>query len=421
MNSVVEDISATKKRITIEASAIEIEGEIQKSLNEVKDRTRIPGFRQGKAPMSLIEKRFRKDVENNVLEKLIPQYYKDALKAAELTPLLPPVMEAQDYKTKGALKMVCTVEVRPKVDDLVYIGLPINEIDIEVTDDEVQTHLTRLSMSKAIYAPAADRPVDRDDLVVLDYTGNAGAGEGETKKDQFIKIGSEAFPDSFYAAIIGKNKGDTVEAEAVFPADHLNSQYSGKTVNFQIAIKDIKALQTPPMDDEFAKDVGFDTLEDLRNHIRKTLAEMKKDKAVKAEKGDMIRKLSDKYTFDLPETALKQEIDTIVSQAKTLDAYKDTPEEEIRAKFNDDAIRSVKIMVLLDIIGEKENVQATEDDLRERLVSMAYASSMSPEALLQYYNTQEGALESLRYSVFREKVVDVIYSKAVATKKEASE
>ncbi|MEO5360074.1 MAG: trigger factor [Nitrospirota bacterium] len=415
MNSVVDDISAVKKRITIEASAIEIEGEIQKSLNEVKDRTRVPGFRQGKAPMSLIEKRFRKDVENNVLEKLIPQYYKDAVKAANLTPLLPPVIEAQDYKTKGALKLVCTVEVRPKVDDLVYEGLPVNEINIEVTDDEVQTQLNRLSMSKAVYVPAAERPVEMDDLVVLDYSA---AGDEEPKIDQFIKVGSEAFPDSFYTPIIGKNRGDTAEAEVVFPAEHLNSLYSGKTVNFKITIKDIKALQLPTIDDEFAKDLGFDKIDDLRSHINKTLVDMKRDKALKAEKGEMIKKLADKYTFDLPETAMKQEIDSIVSHAKELDAYKDTPEEEIKAKFYDDAVRNVKIMVLLDIIGEKEAVKVTEEDMRERLVSMAYASSMAPEALLQYYNTQEGALESLRYSLFREKVVDSIYSKAVAAIKE---
>jgi trigger factor len=115
---------------------------------------------------------------------------------------------------------------------------------------------------------------------------------------------------------------------------------------------------------------------------------------------------------------MKQEIESIVSQAKTLDAYKDTPEEEIKAKFHDDAVRSVKIMVLLDIIGEKEDVKVSEEDMREKLVSMAYSSSMSPEALLQYYNTQEGALEGLRYTVFREKVVDSIYSKAAVTKKE---
>ncbi|MBF0515618.1 MAG: trigger factor [Nitrospirae bacterium] len=415
MNSVVEDISATKKRITIEASAIEIEGEIQKSLNEVKDRTRVPGFRQGKAPMSLIEKRFRKDVENNVLERLIPQYYQEAVKAAELTPLLPPVIESQDYKTKGALKLVCAVEVRPRVDGLVYEGLPVSEVNVVLEDDEVDSQMSRIAMSRAVYVPAAERPLEMDDLVVLDYIAS---GDEEPVTDQFLKVGSEAFPESFYSAIIGKNRGETGEAECVFPPEHLNSRYSGRTVNFKITIKDIKALQLPVIDDEFAKDVGFDSLVDVRTHISKTLTEMKRDKALKAEKGDMIRKLADKYTFDLPETALKQEINSIVANAKTLDAYKDTPEEEIKAKFNDDAVRNVKIMVLLDIIGEKEAVAVTENDMKEKLISMAYASSMSPEALLQYYNTQEGALESLRYSVFREKVVDAIYSKAVVTKKE---
>ncbi|MCG6553744.1 MAG: trigger factor [Candidatus Magnetominusculus sp. LBB02] len=418
MNSVIEDITATKKRIIIEASAIEIEGEIQKALTEVRDRTRIPGFRQGKAPMSLVEKRFRKDAENNVLEKLIPQYYKDAVKAADLTPLLPPVIESQDYKTKGSLRMVCAVEVRPRVADLVYEGLPVNEINVELADDEVQNQLNRLAMSKAVYSPVSDRPVEMDDLVVLDYSSSA---DDEPKKDQFIKVGSEAFPESFYTNIIGKGKGDTVEANAEFPAEHLNAQYSGKSVNFQITIKDIKALQLPPIDDEFAKDVGFDGLEELREHIKKTLLQMRKDKALKAEKGEMIKTLADKYQFDLPETALKQEIESIVHHARELDAYKDTSEDDIKAKFKEDAERNVKIMVLLDIIGEKEAVKVTEEDMKERLISMAYSSSMAPEALLQYYNTQEGALESLRYSLFREKVVDAIYAKAAVVKKEATQ
>lgn len=296
----------------------------------------------------------------------------------------------------------------------------LGEEEGDVSDDvsadfEDDSQMSRIAMSRAVYVPAAERPLEMDDLVVLDYIAS---GDEEPVTDQFLKVGSEAFPESFYSAIIGKNRGETGEAECVFPPEHLNSRYSGRTVNFKITIKDIKALQLPVIDDEFAKDVGFDSLVDVRTHISKTLTEMKRDKALKAEKGDMIRKLADKYTFDLPETALKQEINSIVANAKTLDAYKDTPEEEIKAKFNDDAVRNVKIMVLLDIIGEKEAVAVTENDMKEKLISMAYASSMSPEALLQYYNTQEGALESLRYSVFREKVVDAIYSKAVVTKKE---
>lgn len=407
MNSLVEDLSSTKKRIIIEVQAAEVEQEIQKSLNEVKKKTKMAGFRPGKAPMSLIEKRYRKGVETEVLERLIPDYYADAVKSANLSPLTQPVVERRDYESRGDLKLVCSVEVRPTVEGLQYEGLPVKEITVDVQEDEVQGQLKRIAISKSTYAPV-DRPLRVDDLIVADLDV---IEENKILADQFIKVGSDMFPNDFYTPLLGLSRGESNTISLSFPDDFHNADFRGKTLTFKVMIKDVKDLSTPVLDDEFAKDVGFDNLDALVQNVREGLLDMKKDRALKTQKGELVKSLVEKYDFEVPEGVLQTELDSVVRQMKTYDTYKELPEELLREKFRDDAIQSVKSMVILDIIGEKENVKITEEELKNKLIQQAYAASVSPESLLQYYKTQEGALDMLKYTLFREKVVDIIYSR----------
>ncbi|MEO5357578.1 MAG: trigger factor [Nitrospirae bacterium YQR-1] len=415
MNSVVEDVSITKKRLTIEAAASEVEQEVQKSLNDVRMKSRLPGFRPGKAPMSLIEKKYRKDVETDVVERLVTEYYNDAMKSSNLRALTQPVVESRDYVSKGGIKLVISFEVRPPIEGLTYDGLPIKAVKETVTDEELEAQIKRISVSKSTYTPV-ERPVELDDLIVADYVV---IDDNKEHVDQFIKMGAGVFPDNFYKALTGKNKGETTEVKVAFPESYPNQDLKGREVDLKVTIKEIKALSTPELDDDFAKDLGFDDLQSLRKAVTENMLAMKTDRAQKEGKAELIKTLVEKYDFEIPETLLKHEIDAIVKQARTVEAYKDLTDEQLKERFNADAIKNVKTMVLMDAIGESENISVTTDELKQRVFELAEASSMTPEALVQYFNYRDGSLDGIRYTIFREKVVDVVYNKAKVTEEES--
>ncbi len=408
MNSTVEGISGTKKRIVIEATADEVEGEIQKSLRDLSKRTKLPGFRPGKAPVSMIDKKFGKDVEREVLTRLISEYYSSVITDAGLKPLTNPVLEKTDYKRKDDLKFVCSVEVRPTIEGLQYEGLPREEVDIKVEDDEIETNIQALLRSKGTYEPT-DKPVELDHLITIDYDV---IEDNKTYTDQYLRVGDNSFPEDFFNSLIDKKKGDEVEIKTNFPEDFTNDDLKGRILNLKVRIKDIKEFSLPELDDEFAKDVGLNSLEELREKIREGIDINKRETAIKEQKSKMIKSLVKKYDFEIPDIALKSEIEYIIQNAKRAEQYKDKTDEQLKEKFKNDAIEGVKTMIILDTIGEKENISVSNDEVNERLKMYAQAMSMTPEALTQFYHTQNGSIEGIRYSIFREKVVDSIYSKS---------
>ncbi|MBF0338705.1 MAG: trigger factor [Nitrospirae bacterium] len=408
MNSLVEDISVTRKRITIEATAAEVEAEVQKSLEQVKSKAKLSGFRPGKAPMSLIEKKYRRDVETEVLERLIPDYYVNTIKSQGLSPLTPPVLESKDYRSKGDLKFVCYVEVRPAIEGLVYEGLPIEPVVTQVSDEDVEMQVKAIASNRSTYSPV-DRPIQVDDLVMVDMED---VKTGKKYGEQYYKVGPQAAADDISMALVGKSKNDMAEVHTTLPANFPVNDLAGKVADVRITIKDVKELLTTAIDDELAKELGVDTLDELRGKVRETLEKLAQDNIIKRQKAALIKSMVEKYDFELPEIALKAEIDIIVQQAKTQQNLKDLSDEELSQRFNDDAVRSLKTKLLIETIGEKENITVNEADMMQRIKEIAYTSSMTPEALLQYYNSVEGSLEMLRYTLFREKVADLIYSRA---------
>ncbi|MBF0541876.1 MAG: trigger factor [Nitrospirae bacterium] len=416
MHCTVEDISITKKRITIGAASDEIEKEIQKSLQELRTKSKIPGFRPGKAPVSLIDKKYGKEVEKDTLDRLVPEYYNSILKEHDLHPVSNPHFESNSYERKSDLKLVFTVEVRPPVEGFNYKGMDVLEDEVKVEDDEIDTFLNRLLKSKAAYEPV-DRLIELEDLVILDFT--VAEQENKAYNDQYIKVGADEYPKEFSDALIGKGKGQEVKTQITFPQGFSKEGLAGKTVSLSINIKEVKSLVTPALDDEFAKDMGHDTLAALKEVLQKNILNFKKDNAAKAVKGEIVKTLVEKYDFPVPESHLESELNALVKNAKSMKEYSEKSEDELKVHFREEAVKNVKAMVLLDIVGEENKIVVSDKELQDRLILMAQAMSMTPEALVQFYANRDGSLEALRYTIFREKAVDEIYSKAnVKTKSE---
>ncbi len=407
MLKALEDISATKKRLKIEIPADSIEAEIKKGLMDAQKKAKFPGFRQGKAPMTLVEKKFSKDVESEVLKNMVSEYYLQAVKEADLRPVSRPALEESfDFKRNSDLSMTMTVEVAPQIENLTYEDIPVKNVPVEITDEEVDTVINNLADERATYE-ASDGPVQTGDLVTIDYTVRE---DNSLVKDMVLKVGSGPYPKEFFDGLEGGKKDEEIEIEAAFPED-MQSPYAGKKHTFIIRIREVKKKTLPALDDEFAKDIGLENLEQVKERVKGNLLNAKNGQAEKAMQREILDKLLDAHQFEVPESMLNHELAGIISEIRA-SGKDDRPDEALIEELRPGAEKSVKASLLLELIGEKEGTAVSEDEVREEIATMAQRFRITPENIIKYYVSRDGSLEGMKHSLFERKVLALLLAKA---------
>ncbi|MEW6417200.1 MAG: trigger factor [Nitrospirota bacterium] len=432
----VEDVKATKKRLKIEIPADVIEKEISNSLEKLKHKAKIPGFRSGMAPINLIEKRFGKEVEAEVLDKVIPEYYTKALKEAELIPVTTPVFDERlDFKRNNPLNLSFTIEVMPKIENLNYENIKIKDIPAVVNEAEIEAYLKRLQEEKVIYE-VAEKEVELDDLVTFEYSDCKIIWEENPPsikdvdninvlKEEVLKIGNEIFPPDIMERVMGKKKDDIVEFTTTFNEICKSKVLAGKTAEMKFVIKEIKKKNLPAIDDEFAKDVGFENISEMREKIKERIYAAKKEHIKRIQKAEIVSKLIESHNFEVPDVLVSKEMESLMmeeslSQKEPKETISETksPEQEkkdlenLHADMGNRAVRNVQASIIVDAIGRKEGIMVTDDELKDRVSLLAQRLSATPEAVMNFYKYKEGSLEGLRHSIFEEKVMDMLLSKA---------
>jgi len=403
----LQDLSLTKKRLKIEIPAEDIEAEIQKALMDVQRRSKLPGFRPGKAPISMIEKKFGKEIEAEVLEKIVPEYYIGALKEADITPVSRPVMEESfDFKRNSSLSMTVTVEVRPKVENLNYEGITVKDVPVEVAEEDIEKVLKNIVEERATYE-SSDAAIETGDLITIDYTVK---DDGTVAKDVVLKVGSGQYPQEFFNSLAGKKRDDELEVNADFPAE-LESPFAGRRLKFGINIKEVKKRNIPSLDDDFAKDIGFEDIEQLRDKIKENMLASKNREAERAKQKELMDRLVDTHEFEVPESLVNTEISAVIGEIRA--AGKDDRTDEVLAEeIKPYAEKSVKASILLALIGEKEGITVNEEEIKQEILSIAQRFYISPENVVKYYTARDGSLDGLRRSVFEKKVLNFLLDKA---------
>lgn len=427
MIQIIEDISSTKKRIRIEIPSDVIEKEITDYLERLRQKTKIPGFREGKAPLYLIQKRFGKSVEAEVLEKVIPEYYAKALKEADIMPVTMPVFEDKlEYRKNNPLNISLTVEVMPKIGNLDYSNIKVSDIPLTVEESEIEEHLKRLQQYKAIYEEV-EKDIEKDDLVSFDYIDCKILGEETlpSLKEKVLKMGKELLPVDIEEKMIGKKKGDTVEFVNTLSEVFGIKELAGKTVKTKILIRDVKKKFLPEIDDEFAKDLGFGSLVELKEKIRENIYKTKKDHASKIQKAEILKKIIESHSFDVPESLLANELEALMIQEGISETYEklrdeknSKDEKEHISDLREKAMRNVRASIIIDAIGKKEGIMVTEEEIKERINFIAERISSRPEDIMKFYSVKDGSLEDLRRIIYQEKVLDTLLSKAIIEKGE---
>jgi trigger factor len=433
----VEDINPTKKRLKIEIPSDVVEVEIRKSLEMLRQQARIPGFRPGKAPISLIEKRFGKNVEAEVLEKIIPEQLSSAIREAALNPITMPALEEEfQFKRNNPISLSVTVEVVPEIGGLSYESLTVKDIAAEVQESDLEDTLKRLRDQKAVYE-VADKEVEMDDFVSFEYVDSEIAGEDiPAAKDIISKMGNEIFPHDLMEKVMGKKKGDIFEFVTTFD-ESKPKELAGKTANIKVRISEVKRKNLPAIDDDFAKDLGFENVSELTEKLKEKIHTAKKEQARKMQKAQILNSLIESNTVEVPEALLQRELDMLAMQ-KNVDAKEgaepadsalneletipeaDSPdrkkEEDPQLKMRERAMRSVRASLIIDAIGKKEGVTVSDEEVNERISSVAKRLSATPEAVRNFYEYRGGSLENLKHSIYEDKVMDMLLSKAVVEK-----
>lgn len=426
MATTVEDISATKKRLKIEIPADILEKEYSDSLDKIRQRARIPGFRQGKTPISIIEKRFGEEIKSEMLEKLVPTYYAQAVKDADISPVsMPKIEEGLNFKRNEPLSFSLTVEVRPKIDNLNYNGIEVGDIEVSVDDGEIEDTVKGLQNDRAMFE-AVDRAIGENDLLIIDYVKLDPSGEKElsTAKDQVMNLDNKITPRGILDAVLGKKKGDTVEITLPDVNIEEQKEVAEKGNRLRITIKEIKEKKLPDLDDEFSKDFGHDSLATLKEKIREGILAAKQGNAKKQQKSSIVDALVNNHTFDVPESLTQAELEHLIMNAKnadqhaqhSIDAAPDKTDEELAEALRPKAMRNVKATIILDEIAEKENISVTEAEMKDRIALIAKQLQATPDAIVNLFMTRDGSLDNLRHNIREEKVLDFLFSRAEITK-----
>lgn len=424
MATIVEDISTTKKRIRLEVPADAIEQEIKETLEKVRRESRVPGFRPGKTPITIIERKFGKKVEAEVLEKVLPRAYAAALKETNLVPIDNPVIEGElDFRRNQPLSVSLTVEIAPAIANLNYDKLRVKDIPVSIGDEDLIGVLERLQEERSTLEPS-ENPISIGDIAVLDYTYEES--DEDAVKDYIFRVGDNSFfHEAFSQALLGKNKGDKFNLETTFSVENINKKLAGKKVKLKdILITDVKRKVSPVIDEEFAKDLKFESLEAMRTNIKNSMLKAKEAEVAKIQKAELLKKLISSCEFDVPESLVEREIETLAAQASIIasSSASKVGEEKDDAAFTQDlrpdAVRKVKATLLIDAIGKKENVTVEEDDVKRAILAMSRNFSMSPEHIMKFYMSKEGSIDRLRNSLFEDKVLDLLLSKSIKEKGE---
>ncbi|HCX14079.1 MAG TPA: trigger factor [Rhodospirillaceae bacterium] len=411
-------------------TAAEIEEKVMIRLTEVGQQVRLPGFRPGKVPMNLLRKRFGQAIRGEVIEKTVEESTQAALTEKALQPAMQPKVDLIQSDEGKNLEFSVQLEVLPTIETPDFSDLELTRLVAKVTDEEFGKTLEGLLKSRRTTETISeDRPAAKGDAVIADYVGQIDGEvfDGGTAEDAIIELGSGTFIPGFEEQLEGSKAGQKVTIKVTFPSDYQNSELAGKAAEFEVKIKELCKLVLPELNDELAKSMGMDDVEAFKARTRDLLQE-DYDKASRLRmKRQLLDRLAESYSFDVPKGMVDLEFKAIwdkmdeaakAGQLELEDAGKS--EEELKAEYRGIAERRVRLGLLLSDAGQKNGIEVSPDDLGGAVREEALRYPGQESAVMEFYQNNQQALESLRAPIFEDKVVDHIMSTAKVTDKQVS-
>lgn len=417
----VKKTTSTTRKLDIDIPSSVIEEEITIAYDKLRANARVAGFRVGKVPQSILERKFGKDIEAQVIEKIVPEFYSEAVKEAKILPVtFPDINGKLELARNQPLSFTATVEIKPEITDLNYEGISLKGKLFTVEENEIEKAVKALQESKTVFR-VTEGPVKEGDMAVIDYNafikGNE-VNELKTKDYPFI-LGSNVLPKKFSEAISGRKKGESFETKIIFDSTHPNKIISDKEVLFKVSITELKEKVLPPLDDELAKSFSCNNIEELKKNITENIHKQKENKINNEYKKNLIENLLDSHKFEVPSSMVSRELEFLIDEAKQNAARQGNAiktDEELRKEHEPAAHKNVRVMLILEAIGKKEKIEVSEDNIKQASNEIASEHGLKPEDIKKLYITKDGSLDGLRNRLYTDKVLDIILSKAVIEK-----
>ena len=404
MSLQVEKLEKNMAKLTIEASAEDLEKAIEKAYQKQKSQISIPGFRKGKVPRQMIEKMYGKEVfYEDAANALIPDAYEKALEECEEDIVSSPKIEVTQIEAGKPFVFTATVALKPEVKLGKYKGVKVDKIDVAVTDEEVDAEINKELEKNARNITVEDRAVKDGDVTTLDFEGfvDGVAFDGGKGENYPLTIGSGAFIPGFEEQLVGAEIGKEVEVKVTFPEDYQAENLKGKDAVFKCTIKEIKEKQLPALDDEFASEVSeFDTLAEYKEDVKKNLAEKKEKDARNAKENAAVQAAVEVSEMEIPEAMLetqqKQMIDEfaqrITMQGLSMEQYfqfTGTNYQQMLEQVKPQAEERIKSRLVLEAIAAAENLEATEEEYEKELETMAGVYQMELDKVKELMGEKE--------------------------------
>ena len=404
MSLQVEKLEKNMAKLTIEASAEDLEKAIEKAYQKQKKQISIPGFRKGKVPRQMVEKMYGKAVfYEDAANELIPDAYEKALEECEEDIVSSPKIEVTQIEAGKPFVFTATVALKPEVKLGKYKGVKVDKIDVEVTDADVDAEINKEREKNARNITVEDRAVKDGDITTLDFEGfvDGVAFDGGKGENYPLTIGSGAFIPGFEEQLVGAEIGKEVEVKVTFPEDYQAENLKGKDAVFKCTVKEIKEKQLPELDDEFAGEVSeFDTLAEYKEDVKKTLTEKKQKDAKNAKENAAVDAAVAVCEMEIPEAMLetqqKQMLDEfaqrISMQGLTMEQYFQFTGSSYQQMFEQvkpQAEERIKARLVLEAIAKAESLEATEEEYEKELQNMADIYQMELDKVKELLGDRE--------------------------------
>jgi len=417
--SPAETTISNKREIQVEIPAEEVTRETDSLIQKYQKVARLPGFRRGHVPASIIRQRFAEDLKSDVVDSLVPRYFRKETDKLGLIPVSQPRVTDLQLQEGEPLRFKASFEVMPEVRVEGYKALQAEKSMISVSDEEVEQTLKGLREQHATFTSFEDRPLQDGDYAQVSLNGQPKDGEGKPvhMDEILVEIAGKNTMPEFTENLRGATAGDERTFEVRYPEDSADKRLAGKSFVYTLKIHSLKHKSLPELNDEFAKQLGeFANLDDVRKRIREGMESERQHTAEHEAKDKLVTELVKRNDFEVPESLVEHQIDVRLERGlRALAAQGMKPEEmkkmdlnRLRAGQRERAVQEVKASLLLDKIAEEEKIEVSDAEIEREIDALARQSKQTSEAIRARL-TRDGELDRIRNRIRNEKTLDFLY------------
>jgi trigger factor len=408
-----------KKKFSITVPATRINAQTEAELKAAGERVKIPGFRPGFIPMKVLQQRYGKAVQADVLKHVINHSSTEAIKEKKLRPAMTPQVNIEDYKDGGDLTFTMEIEAFPDVPQVTFDRITLDRKTFEIEEKDIDESVARIATFNPKLKPAKEgAKAEMGNVVIIDFKGMIGgvAFDGGSATDFRLELGSKQFIEGFEEQLVGAKVGDERKVKVTFPKDYRAENLAGKAAEFAVTVKAVQEKETPLVDNELAKANGFADLRALREAVRDQMMREYSQLVRNHLKRELFDILEEEYDLDLPQGMLEAEFNTIWERLQQARAEGDPSvagksEEELREEYQAIAKRRVKLGILLAEIGNQNKVQVSREELSRAAMQQASQFPGQEQKVMEFYQKNPERIDDLRGPILEEKVVDFILTK----------